>query len=534
MRKLAYIISGVIFLAIIVIFILPFTMGFLIKGQYQDLIKHISPNPDVKLKLIQFDRGWFSSHARVKITFGAKTAKQARYKGTLKPSISFIVKEHILHGPFILGKTKAGDTKLFFARALIQNDVKKTNITFQSTTLWTWGNELKSKFYAKDVNVTNQVMQLILKELKGSVIYNLSNNKVNINVSLNSGEFNIKNPRTPTTSTMSISMKNIQSSSDYKQDGVLWYGKRSLSIDNITVNTFDNKKIVLTGIHANANQNRKDEKTNIVLSYDTKSLNGAGLNIGPIVFNMSFNGLNTKALKAFVTQAAQTNKNGATKRQEFTKLYNPLMQLLAKGLEVNVNKFNIKTDKGPVDFKAQLIIPPGASPSIQFLTKNAKMEANLQVPRAWLTQQVTSFYEKRKLKSPHTMNSQLSPQQLAQQHVEYWIKNEKLIESGNMLKMHIVYKDGKFLINGKPPTYNPYPHKPMTQQPHMQQHQNNLQNMQQQPPHNNNMQQPPQHNMQQPQHNSQQQPQQGMQNQPPSQFQQHNNQQNDGRPMDFR
>ncbi len=443
MRKLTITLSIVIVLGLLVVFGLPFGMGFMIKDQYQGVLKDLSQTNDIKAKLISFHRGWFDSTAKVRIHLGSQV-EQDKTKG-----MSFVVTEHIQHGPFIIAKSKNGKTSLLFARALIQNKIDDNGIRFHSKTVWTMDNVLKNHFQSEDIHFKNGNMTFTLKGLSGNMSYGVDSHKVVFNVLLESASL-----QTPS---FTVSLNQLKSDANYVQDDTVWFGQRTLTINNITAQ-LKNDTISINDVAINAKQNQQAQKTNLFFTYNTKTIKSDSMNIGPIVLDVSIKGLDTVALKQLTGDAAKTSADQSTNPQQIAKLYSPLLQLVSKVLRIDVNQFTIRTDDGRVVFDAFINIPnQNGKPSMSLLTKNTTAKANLTVPHQWLLQQLTDFYEKRKNNGHVPGTDNLTPEQMAELQIKFWLKNEKLVPDGDNLVMKMTFKNGQMLINDKPPSFEPYP-----------------------------------------------------------------------------
>ncbi|WP_372443086.1 hypothetical protein [Coxiella-like endosymbiont of Rhipicephalus sanguineus] len=53
---------------IVVLLLLPLGMSFWVKNNYSKLLSHLGQVDNINLKLVKFERGWFTSSALIQVT----------------------------------------------------------------------------------------------------------------------------------------------------------------------------------------------------------------------------------------------------------------------------------------------------------------------------------------------------------------------------------------------------------------------------------------------------------------------------------
>ncbi len=454
---------GLLILAIVVIaLVLPLGMGFWLKNHYQQILTHLDRSRNVTITLVKFDRGWFSSRATVTVTiFGSwlKSETDALTDKRTRPS-QFTIQERIIHGPFAFGKTSTERFRLFFAKALVYSDSNNPNFTFQSNTLIRFGNVIKNTFSAKKISITSNQQQFVINDTKSNLLYNTAQHQFTSETTIASATlFEKQNGDiAPNEAETKFTLQNISMNAHLKQKAPLWYGDRSMKIEKLTYFDEKNNPTNVDNILLQTNQSESNETTTVTFSGHVDTLDNEWLKLKPIDLSISLSNINTKALIALMNNALQLQQQSLTGPDQLKSLSAPAVQLLSHGLMFQ-NHFNAGTENGPIAMNAKIHFPPQTDlDNLPMLLANAQGQYSLIMPLDWLKSQLANLYQNKKL----TVNNQaLTPTEVAEQQVHYWITNKKLIPDGQNVKLDITYDKGQFLINGLPPSYGA----PQTQPP---------------------------------------------------------------------
>lgn len=460
MKKLSITLGTLILIGLFVIFVLPFFIGIWIQNEYPKVVDKLSANQGFSIKVLAYHRGWFSSDARIQIQLNDKLLKMEKYSG-LSTNSSISVNERIHHGPFIFTKNTDGKKEFLFAAALIQNNTKLAENHLQSNTEWSFGNTLNSHFIAKKLSFGSNQQKIQLNGLQGNFHYSPGSQHVKVDVNLKQARMQITPQGTHTKGGI-ITISNVNSAGDYSTKGPLWYGIRKMSAGQVTVNTPEKTQIIIKNISANIQQRQKQLNTDIVLLFETQLFHGPNMQWGPAQLQLRISNLNTKSLINFMNRATAVQQIAQPKAAIL--MYQPFMKLIGQGLTIKLDKFFLRTPKGPIDVNAELQIKPqSGSPSLPGIMKNLLAHASLQIPKPLLAQHLTDTYKK-KPSHKHTA-LKTTPEKMAEQQIQHWISTNMLTQSGDILSMTVNFQQGKLLINGK--RYQ----KSMTEQPHSMSHQ---------------------------------------------------------------
>ncbi len=445
MKKLTIALGALILIGLFTVFVLPFFMGLWIQKEYPKIVNTLSSNQGISIKILAYNRGWFSSNARIQINLNNPLLKLNKYPD-LSTHTSISINEHINHGPFIIAKSTEGKKELVFAAALIHNQTNLPGNNLQSSTKWTFGNTLNSHFIAKKISFGSNQQKIQLSGLQGGFSYTPGSQHIKANVNLK--QINIHIPAQGAhTSESVITINNINTKGDYSNSGPLWYGMRTLSADQITVNTPNKAQLIIKNISAKIQQNQKQLNTNIVLLFETQLFHGPNMQWGPAQLQLKISGLHTKNLINFMNRAAAVQQMARPKAA--VMIYQPFMALIGQGLTIKLDKLFLRTPKGPIDANAELQVKAqNGTPSLPGIMKNLLAHASLQIPKPLLLQHLTNTYKKKQL---HKRTSQhAAPKKMAEQQIQQWISTNVLTQSGDILSMTVNFQQGRLLINGKP------------------------------------------------------------------------------------
>jgi hypothetical protein len=114
MRRILYILG---FLLIMLIGITPYIHGLLFEQKFLHTLETINEDERLKVNVLTYHGGWFSSHAKIQVTVINEDLKQLP---ALSLPTTFIIEQYIQHGPVIFDKKKRIFT---FGYALVQSNV---------------------------------------------------------------------------------------------------------------------------------------------------------------------------------------------------------------------------------------------------------------------------------------------------------------------------------------------------------------------------------------------------------------------------
>ncbi|WP_423063169.1 DUF945 family protein [Candidiatus Paracoxiella cheracis] len=459
MRKLFGFIIGIIVIAAVIIFlILPLSMGFWVKSHYQQLLDKVNKAPGIALKVVQFDRGWFTSKATLQVTI---KPHWPRFNATTNSApIQFTVRQRIKNGPWIFGAQK-----FLWAKALVQSTSDAANFKFNAQTIIHFSNAIDNSFFAKSITIANSQGQVVINNLNSHIIYAPSTQQLTRKTSI--GSLTITEKESEVASPQAYKQKfeiiNLNSSSQLKRLNLLWYGDRSISADKATFFIAQKEPFVLSQVTLAAKQSQTNGTSANIFKAHADSIVGDGVDLKPFDLKLSIVDVDAQSLMNLLSAAMQLSQSTQSDMLQIKTLYIPFAQLVSKGFTAKLHYLTFGTPEGIVNATAQLILPKqSGAPSALLLLQNATGELHMQMPLTWLKQFVVNLYRGN---TDNTGSKTLSPEKTAQQQIQMWIDNKKLIQDGQNVKIDVTFKNGQLLINGLPPSYQAPAQTPTQQQP---------------------------------------------------------------------
>jgi len=476
--------------------ILPFISGMMAEKELGHLVTVVSDRtPGVTLTLSNYQRGWFSSTALMRVDIKIP-ANQRQGMLAVIPPMSFDVTENIQHGPVIfnqhkffigqalmsaqivLGPTQQALLSLMFANQDRQPSIQhkllvKLNGSYMSTTLipeFTLSTKSKETDfvwlgYDERFNFSRDLTRISGK----SVFDGLHFVSPKIRVDIDTIEFSMNKDEGP-----------------YG----IWVGDVNFTIPTIRISVAKVDKLSVKAINFSAKSSIDDKLLNSIVKVSMEKLNIAGEHYGPARFSSQLKNIDATALNKLeqkIDAIKRANLPESQIKQEMMALIPNALQLFAKGAQIELETLQLTLPEGVVSLNghAKIVATTGTKiDSIPLLLQHVQAELNAQLPIALAKKSLNLFFEN-KLRQHQTLQrvlaKQLQQQQakatsydatdaqknkpkivplsdqqiqiLAEKNTEkqlaLWKENGMLLQTGNTYKVAIKYAKGALTINGK-------------------------------------------------------------------------------------
>lgn len=464
MRKLfSFIIGGIIALGVIIFLAIQLSISVWIKNNYQSILNTVNTSPNFVLKVMKFERGWFTSKATVQVTIKSpwlQTQQRDTALVTRSNPIQFTVQQRIKNGPWIFGAHK-----FLWATALIQSTSDNANFKFNSQTVIHFNNATDTTFKAKSMTIANTQQQFVVNDMTSHSTFSPKTQRMNFKISLGSAMMAEKqsNVVSPQDYQQKIAVKNLTFNGQLQQVKPIWYGNRSIAIDKVTYHNSQNQPIVLTHVILSTQTSRHNSTSTSTINAHANSVTGADLNLQPIDLKLAIGGMDTQAIINLSNAALKLRSTPQLSKQQLQTLHLPFIALINKGFSAMLDHLNVGTPEGMINATAHLTVPKRAGASnILLALENTSGELHLQMPMAWLQRQLITFHL-----IINASNQKSSPNAAAKQQIQHWLTNKKLIQEGQNVKISITYENGRLLINGLPPSHHQAPVQIYQYSPHL-------------------------------------------------------------------
>jgi uncharacterized protein YdgA (DUF945 family) len=436
----------IVLLLVTMILGLPFADGFWVKKKYYHLNELVSQRTPLSLQIIDYQRGWFSSTATLKVS-SETLMNNKPVEATPQESNHFIVKEKLYHGPFIFRSDKPFDTfgkSITWALALSEIHVNQDDLKLSTLAVYHYNGSVSVKFDCPTISYPiHQPGEVFgVEGLKGSFSFSKrfkhSQGEITVlaaDIPLHNGHQIVKN------ATYSFSLD--------KTAFDLWQGKRSVKISDLLLNS--SEKWQLHGVDITLSDNTQSRDLNSTLNTQIASfkINESDFGKQQFVFNIA--NLNLATLSELGKKADLLDQQSASISTRALELTPLALELLSDGLNLSLSSVDLNTKWGTIRGNASLDIAKQDHPHAQFsaLLGNTTGQADFSFPAKLLQDVLELRYQA--LTTPQQLKqSETTPQALVKDEIDRWILAGWLIPNGDNYQVNIGYKTNQLLLNGKP------------------------------------------------------------------------------------
>lgn len=423
-------------LFLILALIMPFASGFGIKSGYQRMLNQMRPAPGVIFtKLLDYHQGWFTSEATVQVTVRIPTTKNSI------ETLSYVAKQSIRHGPFILTKALNNEWQLYFAKAIMHGETTHPNITQGSTFLVVqWNNLVRLQIKAKLINIVQtRPYQYVLYEPYATLTYS-PNTKAIVGTVGFGGIQKLKSGK-------NIFLFNkVKYAFNVDRASGSWRSKHAFRAMQLTIFS-KSAPLFFSDIILHLHSEDKGDISTLGIIIFIDELAGGESKIGPVEARLTASNIDSTALYALINSVAHKASLPA-KNSTAVTFSEKLRQIIGKGLQLDLSQLNIGTGNGTMSASGALHIPTQAtSPGIKTLALESKANLNLLTPPR-LTQEVLArLFIVTGIMPQGNLASALNQASIL---LKMWIKQGVFIKDGQMLKLKLDLQEGKALLNGRP------------------------------------------------------------------------------------
>ena len=438
----------VIILAVVVF--TPYGFGFMIEKNYKNILTQI-PHSKVQIKIVDYQRGWFSSNAKLKISFNMP--KLLEQKAKVKP-LTFFVNETINHGPLIIATNPDGDKRLVIGQAFILGLVKQPNVNGYAITLIHLHGSVDNHLLLYNVNFGSQQQGFVY------AIHDL-NAHTNISSNLKTVEGNVK------IAAIDFLTKSLVQHSDNinvdfhlkKSPSGMYLGKTNAQLQKQAGLVMQRLQFQLNNVRMSSDSNEVDGKINYALQLSMKNILLNNQNYGPANLYVTVDKLDAEKLLALQNKLQVIKANETITKQELKQYSSAIMQLLSKGLNLNIKQLNLILPEGKLAAHANIKINPqplAINNPIVFLA-NLDVNANLEIPKVFLQNMMETFAthvekpKQTKKGEEKIVKQEKTPAEIAKDQINQWLHNGMLIADGDNYKINVSFNQMQLLVNGKPP-----------------------------------------------------------------------------------
>jgi uncharacterized protein YdgA (DUF945 family) len=445
MRKIGVIFITAITAIVFLVLAAPFCMGLWVQKRYAQVIPQLN-TAHISFALIQFKRGWFHSHAQLEVTLHSA---ETTLSGESIALARFVIHQDIQHGPLVVQRSADDVRHWTIARASMENISQDENLNFKADTLWTLANTLNTRLQVQHLLLGNERQRIEVNQLAGNISFTPTDQHFETHLTLVNGSLYENNPDKVGNNIIDLvkvmEVDGFTTTLDIRKIAALWYGDRHFSAEKVMIFSYGGDVITLNHLITDYRQNQHDHLTDFHFSNHIDAVTDGDLKVNQLEIAFALKNMNTSLLESFA-HVLMYNANF-----QRLKLYSLLLDLLAKGMTVDLSQFHFMTEEGPVSIQAQLTLAAAdaGNAGLLHLLENLNMQADAEAPQQWLKKNLVSYYETKKSENP---SLPIKPKDIAQQCLDHWLTNRVLVTDGAQLSISLHYEDGQLLINGEKPT----------------------------------------------------------------------------------
>jgi len=446
--------------ALIVISLTPFALGFKIKSDYALLINEFSEMSQVKIELTSYEQGVFSSDAILTVTLP-----------NMPEHLQF--KENIIHGPVYLGLISQGKSPFVAAVVKGQLDVSASQqelvqkifsgnnpLVYQATI--DFSGDLAAQLYMPSVNasfedefgpvhiqsagaIMNQYYSSTTGLMKGDMqvpVFKIKSEVLDMNADSISMSFSGSmggNDIMIGDSVVSMNLLNIDSGEDQ-------FAVRDLVVRSVTS---ENAGLI--------NSNSRVEARELLASNQM---------FGPLVLNMSVNGINAESLNQLQDIQAEVEEKlqeGLPAEQVNAMMTGQIMTImpdLIKQAEIKVNPLSVNSELGKLEADLDFTlegIDADTPADPMFLLGAISLELNFSIDEPLLKQFISWELESNQqtdisLGSDKNkkIESEIPLQQKVSENIQGMLDENWLVMNEGVYLSKISMHQGELIINEKP------------------------------------------------------------------------------------
>jgi len=432
-------------LGLLILFSAPMIMSFRIARHYPNFLAELSrSNPRFNIELVSFQRGWFKSHARLKLTLKSKWMKLYSDQSDVANEITMY--QTIKAGPILLSSTLFPSNDSIFNVAIIDTRVQDRSLQLRATTLWTFHGVLSTRFSMNSLGISNGQQRLQIVNGSGDLILDAKSHRLNMQLNIGSGNFTSRS-----VDALGVQHEHVlyfdglRTSGQHQREAGLWIGNREMRIDRLMLSSEDHPIFNCHQISGAISHHHDAENSRFDIHYTIGNITSYGILLGPAFIKFSLDRINNKALLAFLERLSDQSdrRHGAD-----------FGELVSKGLTIKLQQLSLDTDSDPETQRDKLLAngeieikPFSTKPSLTTVLVNSDGEGQVRLPKTLLHNVLVNYYSSQPMLQ--SILQQSSPEQRAAATLTHWLEQRYLEATLSQLQVHWQLKEGQLLLNGQ-------------------------------------------------------------------------------------
>jgi len=421
MKKLA----GLIIILAVLVLGGYYGMGFMTERTIKKNIDVINQSNGLYADIEQYDRGWFSSDAKVKwrLHVPERVTKDANGNSKTIAAQDFQMEMPLIihHGPFIFANNKMrfgmGYAETVFP--LPQQYSKQFDEAFTAESVKP---QLDLNVYVNYFNTTTTDMsipafKLIPKDKSGTFSWLGMNGSTTMSPKMDKVEGDLViNGMSMEKDTTKMTVGKISGDYDLHQTlAGLYLGDANIELPKISVMDKDQKIFELSDFSLSSSSDIEDSLFSTHFSAGLKSIWANGKNYGPGQIEISLRNLDAEVLAGINRQAtAMQSGNDAERQRAMMALMPEIPKLFNKGAELEISTLNMTLPEGTIEGNMLITLPKSENSNPFELMQKVQGNAKLKMPTVVLKQLLQQSVLQQMSKQPEIQQALIQQMQSTQ------------------------------------------------------------------------------------------------------------------------
>ncbi len=437
-----------LFVIVGLVYLLPYGLGFVAKHKYMQLLDIFAKSNTVQATLVDYQRGWFSSEATVKVSIPSNS--KAENLDTL------MVKQSIQHGP-LFSITSSKGRHLSFGQALINTHVESVYGKMDCV------NWIKINGGVSGVISIPKLHYVNTREQGDAVALDVESILGHFGLSTDLRAFiaDFEIPRIAIqTGKSTQEIDGTKLSYDLqKSDTGLFLGKHAVSIETMVFGAdfIPDKTLKLQKFKIDKHDEEKNHKITSEIDTSLQAITINNATYGPQQLVITIDQLDAPTLLALKKEANILPEQHASFEQLFSSYQQLATTLLRQGIEIQVKKFQMNTPWGAPSLTGSFTVPAqSATSSSEDFMNSVKMTAEINVSGPFLIRALEKLNMTMQSFSVGDTSAGMfqtpppNPTRMAQQQITEWLNKKWLIPKNNGYQTVMVYQNRRSTLNGQP------------------------------------------------------------------------------------
>ncbi|MDH5734598.1 MAG: YdgA family protein [Gammaproteobacteria bacterium] len=443
---------------LILLVVSPFGLGFKIKNDYPAVLAGVSDLVQADIKIISYDRGFYSSSVILDIAL---------------PDVPFKLqlKENIIHGPVYLGLINQGKSP-FVAAVVTGELVPPAELAVQINQLFSgkapmlyqnvieFSGSMTSESYMPPINtiITAEGNDISIRSSGLTLVSRYFPAEGRL-----SGESSLPTLLISTdTDKMEIQRLNLNFSG-IKGNNNLLIGDSILTLGLLDYHS-NGEQLSVRSFNVQTMTNEQGKFLNSQLQMNAQEILASNVKLGPVAFNVSIKGLDADKLIELqdIQKDMQQKLEQGIPEEQVTAMYAGqmlgILPDLLKQSEININPLKVESDIGALTSDLAFSIEglDASAPADPLFILNAiNLDIGLQIDEGLLQQivkwqlqandqMVTGDAITRRKEAAIPIDQKVS------ENIQGLLDEDWLVKDNSVYQSHISFHQGQMLLNGKP------------------------------------------------------------------------------------